>query len=267
MIPPCASVWLTVKSVLSECNAICIIEEQCGSFGRSGPTAPPSDHPEGLQKVLQHSWFQIMHLEYVSSLNTSKYKHINEIYTKKIYNVVRMVFKSFPAFEALWQLSAGARCKKKKKKHTNTHRVSTFTSLFPCLDNFHQVAELIWHLSHLSTSPISRYSKLFKPVSQEPTDVLGPAENPQQHHVKSSSPLHTRCRQRRWPMHTHIYTLLSVTAYHRGCRRHALTSQLNRERPGTARSSITRTHRSQTHTHTQIRGREREQWQECLSAC
>lgn len=207
-----------------------------------------------------------MHLEYVSSLNTSKYKHINKIYTIYIYihNVVRMVFKSFPASEALWQLSAGARCEK-KQKNTNTHQVSTFTSLFPCLDNFHQVAELIWHLSHLSTSPISRYSKLFKPVSQEPTDVLGPAENPQQHHVKSSFPPHTRCRQRCWPMHTHIYTLLSVTAYHRGCRRHALTSQLNRERPGTARSSITRTHRSQTHT--QIRGREREQWQECLPAC
>lgn len=52
--------------------------------------------------------------------------------------------------------------------------------------------------------------------------------------------------------HTHISTLLSVNAHRWGCHRHALTSQLNRERPGAARSSITRN--PNTHENTPTRG-------------
>ena len=51
---------------------------------------------------------------------------------------------------------------------------------------------------------------------------------------------------------THISTLLSVNAHRWGCHRHALTSQLNRERPGAARSSIT--HTPNTHENTPTRG-------------
>lgn len=124
-------------------------------------------------------------------------------------------------------------------RHKNTHKRGSFTGLFPCLPQSY------WGSLTPDQPRASTNSSNLSPES--PLESWDGLKNPPATSCQSSSVISSHTREANMHTCAHIYTLLSVTAQCWGCYRHALTSQLNRERAGTARSSVTCT----THTHTQ----------------